>query len=393
MENLRESWEAAYSLFWSKFDNCFSYAKTAVRARDYVRGLMSGIERKNGWQLAEFIGDEAPYAVQNFLSRAIWDSDKARDQLLKISPSYLLEDGERGSLIIDETGFIKKGSHSAGVKRQYSGTAGRIENSQIGVFMALAGSKGHALVDRELYLPKEWCADRQRLESAGIPVETVFQKKHQLAIKMLERTFSHGIHPQWVLADAIYGSTYEFRKYLLDKKQAYVVAVSKQQHISMNFQQIRVDAAIENFPAEAWNKISAGTGAKGERWYEWAAMKLCWPASEGMSQYLLARRSIKDPLDISYYFCHASDEVTLNDLTRAAGQRWHIESCFEHAKQEVGLDEYEVRSWKGWYRHITLSMVGLLLLNIFKGLGNAVPVGGKIEGGCLKCGGKSPFFG
>lgn len=176
MENLRVSWEAAYSLFWSKFDNCFTYAKTAIRARDYVRGLMSGIERKNGWQLDEYIGDEAPYAVQNFLSRAIWDVDMARDQLLEITPSYLLEEGEAGSLIIDETGFIKKGNHSAGVKRQYSGTAGRIENSQIGVFMALAGSKGHALVDRELYLPKEWCADKQRLASAGIPMETVFQK-------------------------------------------------------------------------------------------------------------------------------------------------------------------------------------------------------------------------
>ena len=220
MENLRAFWETAYSLFCSKFDNCFSYAKTAVRARDYVRGLMSGIERKNGWQLAEFIGDEAPYAVQNFLSRAVWNADKARDQLLKISPSYLLEEAERDSIIIDETGFTKKGSHSAGVKRQYSGTAGRIENSQIGVFMALAGSKGYALVDRELYLPKEWCADRQRLQSVGIHEQAIFQTKQQLAIKMLERAFSHGIQPQWVLADALYGSSYEFRKYLLDKKQA-----------------------------------------------------------------------------------------------------------------------------------------------------------------------------
>ena len=360
MENLRASWETAYSLFWSKFDNCFSYAKTAVRARDYVRGLMSGIERKNGWQLAEFIGVEAPNAVQNFLSRAVWVADKARDQLLKISPSYLLEDGERGSLIIDETGFIKKGGHSAGVKRQYSGTAGRIENSQIGVFMALAGSKGHALVDRELYLPKEWCADRQRLQSVGIHEQAIFQTKQQLAIKMLERAFSHGIQPHWVLADALYGSSYEFRKYLLDKKQAYVVAVSRQQHISMNFQQIRVDAAIENFPPKAWSKITAGTGAKGERWYEWSFTKLCWTASEGMSQYLRARRNIKKPEDISYYFCHAPDEVSLNELARAAGQRWHIESCFEYAKQEVGLDEYEARSWKGWYHHITLSMTGLL---------------------------------
>lgn len=392
MKNLRECWENAYSIFWSHFDNCFTYTKTAIRARDYVRGLMSGIERKNGWQLAEFIGDEAPYAVQNFLSRAIWSSDMARDQLLEIAPAYLLEKGDMGSLVIDETGFIKKGNHSAGVKRQYSGTAGRIENSQIGVFLALAGAKGHALIDRELYLPKEWCADKSRMKAAGIPEETTFQTKHQLAMKMLDRAFSHGIHPQWVLADALYGSSYEFRKFLLDKNQAYIVAISRQQHITIGFQQIKVDAAVEKFPADAWSKLSAGSGTKGQRWYEWIAIKLCWPASEGMSQYLLVRRSLKETKDMAYYFCHASDAISLDELALAAGARWHIESCFEHAKQEVGLDEYEVRSWKGWYRHITLSMIGLLLLTIFKGLGDAAPVGKKIGDGRIKCRGKSAFF-
>lgn len=316
----------------------------------------------------------------------------ARDQLLEIAPAYLLENGDMGSLIIDETGFIKKGNHSAGVKRQYSGTAGRIENSQIGVFLALAGTRGHALIDRELYLPKEWCADKSRMKAAGIPEETTFQTKHQLAMKMLDRAFSHGIHPQWVLADALYGSSYEFRKFLLDKNQAYIVAMSRQQHITIDFQQIRVDEAVEMFPADAWNKLSAGSGTKGQRWYEWAAMKPCWPASEGMSQYLLVRRNLKATKDMAYYFCHASDDISLDELALAAGARWHIESCFEHAKQEVGLDEYEVRIWKGWYRHITLSMIGLLLLNIFKGLGDAAPVGKKIGDGRIKCRGKSAFF-
>lgn len=231
---------------------------------------------------------------------------------------YLLKDGEAGCLIIDETGFIKKGAHSAGVKRQYSGTPGRIENSQIGVFMALAGSNGYALIDREPYLPKEWRSDRQRMKTAAISEETTFLTKHQLAMKMLDRARAllHGIKYQWVLADALYGSSYKFRKFLLDKNQAYVMAISRQQHIAIGFQQIRVDDAVESFPANAWNKLSAGPGTKGERWYEWAAMKLCWPASEGMSQYLLVRRNIKDIKDIPHYFCHVSSDIAVAELAR-----------------------------------------------------------------------------
>lgn len=371
-DNLRACWERAYGRFWEAFDSCFAYRKTARRAREYVRGLMATLERKNGWQLAEFIGDSSPYAVQNFLSRAIWSADTIRDQLTKSAMETLLEKQEAGSLIIDETGFLKKGKHSAGVKRQYSGTAGRIENSQVGVFLALAGSYGHTLIDRELYLPKEWCGDKERRKAVGIPDEVGFQTKQELAINMLKRAFSNGCKPQWVLADALYGSAYSFRKFLLDNSQAYVLAISKSQCLSINFDQIRVDAAIEKLPEEAWKKLSAGCGSKGERWYEWASFALCWPASPGMLQYVLARRGINDKEDMAYYLCHAPAGVELGELVKAAGQRWQIESCFEEAKQEVGLDEYEVRSWDGWYRHITMSMIGLLLINIFKSLGNSM---------------------
>ena len=375
-DSLRTCWEQAYERFWGTFNSCFNYKKTARRAREYVRGLMATLERKNGWQLAEFIGDSSPYAVQNFLSRAVWSADKARDQLTRNAMETLLEKQEAGSLIIDETGFLKKGKHSAGVKRQYSGTAGRIENSQIGVFLALAGSNGHALIDRELYLPKEWCNDRERRKAVGIPDEVVFQTKQELAIGMLKRAFSSGCTPKWVLADALYGSAYEFRKFLLDNSQAYVLAISKSQYININLEQMRVDAAIGNLPEEAWRKLSAGRGSKGERWYEWTSFALCWPAAPGMVQYVLARRGLIDKEDIAYYFCHALAGVELEELVNAAGQRWQVESCFEEAKQEVGLDEYEVRSWDGWYRHITMSMIGLLLINIFKSLGNTM-VGGK----------------
>ena len=371
MEKLREKWEQAYEEFWSHFNKCFAYRKTFVRAQEYVRGLMAGIERKNGWQLAEFIGDKAPYGIQNFLSRAIWNEDLATDQLRSIACSCLLEENERGVLIIDETGFLKKGEHSAGVKRQYSGTAGRIENSQIGVFLALSGARGHALVDRELYLPKEWCADKDRREAVGIPLERIFQTKHELALTMLGRAFDQGMNPQWVLADSLYGSSYDFRKFFLDRGQAYVLAVNSQQCITHELHRVKVKEFVKSLPDDAWQRASAGSGTKGERWYEWAFTKLCWPASEGMSQYFLVRRNIKNPEEVAYYLCHATENITLCELAAAAGQRWHIESCFEQAKQEVGLDEYEVRSFRGWYRHITMSMVGLLLLNIFKGLGNS----------------------
>lgn len=371
-DNLRACWELAYERFWEAFDSCFNYKKTAKRAREYVRGLMATLERKNGWQLAEFIGDSSPYAVQNFLSRAIWSADMARDQLTKRAMETLLGEDDAGSLIVDETGFLKKGKHSAGVKRQYSGTAGRIENSQVGVFLALAGSNGHALIDRTLYLPKEWCEDTERRKAVGIPDEVDFQTKQKLAINMLKRAFSNGCKPRWVLADALYGSAYGFRKFLLENSQAYVLAISKSQCITIAFDQMRVDTAVGNLPEDAWIQLSAGRGSKGERWYEWTSFSLCWPSAPGMSQYVLARRSIHDKEDIAYYFCHASVGIKLEDLVKAAGQRWQIESCFEEAKQEVGLDEYEVRSWDGWYRHITMSMIGLLLINIFKNLGSTM---------------------
>ena len=292
-----------------------------------------------------------------------------------------MEENERGVLIIDETGFLKKGEHSAGVKRQNSGTAGRIENCQIGVFLALSGSRGQALVDRELYLPKEWCADKERREAAGIPLERIFQTKHELGLAMLGRAFDRGMRPQWVLADALYGSSYDFRKFFLDRGQAYVLAVNSQQCITHELNQVKVKEFAKKLPTDGWQRVSAGAGSKGERWYEWAFTKLCWPASEGMSQYFLVRRNMKNPEDLAYYLCHAAENITLSELAAAAGQRWHIESCFEQAKQEVGLDEYEVRSWRGWYRHITMSMVGLLLLNIFKGLGNSALEGKKRHSG------------
>ncbi len=367
LENLRNTWDTAYENFWNCFAQCFVTKKSFERAKSYVRGLMSGVDRKNGWQLAEFVGDPDPYAIQNFLYRATWNVDAVRDNLIEAARASLLCDREKGVLIVDETGFLKQGKHSVGVKRQYSGTAGRIENSQIGVFLALAGSRGRALIDRELYLPdKEWCQDQQRRTSAGIPDEIQFKTKPQLAIEMLERAFVAGLTPEWVLADAAYGNDSKFRRFLEERHQPYVLAISKNQRVWIGSQQIKVEEFVNNLPIENWKFLSVGHGSKGERVHDWLGIRLSYSTEDGMQKYLLAR---KNGDDIAYYFCYAPENVSLNDLAEGAGKRWNIECCFETAKQETGLDEYEVRSWQGWYRHITLSMIGLLLLEIFKGLG------------------------
>lgn len=377
--DFRQPWEEAYSTFWSNFEPCFKTRSTRHRAQSYVRGLLGTVERKNSWQLAEFLGDSEPYGIQQLLYRASWDVEKTRDELILAAKEYLLKAEEKGVLVVDETGFLKKGKHSAGVKRQYSGTAGRIENSQIGVFLALVGSLGQTLIDRELYLPKEWCEDPERMQAAKIPVNIGFHTKQQLAQSMLERAFSLGISPEWVLADAAYGDDSKFRRFLQEHNQPYIVAISSNQRIWHEYKQIRVDSFLKQFDDSAWCSCSAGNGSKGKRLYDWICIMYKERDEYGMCNYLLSRRKLHEgKIDIAYYFCYAKNDLHLDKLVEAVGKRWNIECCFETAKQEVGLDEYEVRSWQGWYRHITLSMIGLLLLNIFKSLGTGF--GEKKEG-------------
>ena len=265
-------------------------------------------------------------------------------------------------LVIDETGFLKKGSKSVGVQRQYSGTAGRIENCQIGVFMALVGSRGRALVDRELYLPESWCRDRTRCVEAGVPEDVTFATKPQLAQKMLKRAFAAGCKPAFVLADEVYGNDSKFRRFLESRGQPYVLAVSCQQRLWVEFRQKRVDEIARTTPAQAWQRLSVGDGAKGPRVYDWAAAQFGAVTEGGLIHWLLIRRSVTDPDDLAYYLCLVPQGMSANDLAQAAGRRWEIETCFECAKQETGLDEYEVRSWVGWYRHVTLSMLALAFL-------------------------------
>lgn len=364
---ITNDWAADFLSLWGRVGRNFRRSDTRKHAEGYVRGLLGRIDRKNGWQLAEYLGAASPYSIQHLLGRSNWNADTVRDEIFRYSHRHLLAPNENGVLIVDETGFLKKGDKSAGVQRQYSGTAGRIENCQIGVFLALAGSKGRALLDRELYVPRNWCEDVGRRREASIPTDITFSTKQQLAYKMLSRAFASGFSPDWVLADEVYGSDSKFRRFLEERGQAYVLAVSSQQRLWIGFSQKRVDAIGRELDPENWLRLSAGDGMKGPRLYDWAAGQFGIPTAQGLTKWLLLRRSIDKPEELAYYLCLAPSGTTLRKLAKAAGQRWSIECCFEAAKQETGLDEYEVRSWHGWYRHITLSMLSLVFLSAIRG--------------------------
>ena len=330
------------------------------RAMAYLRGLLSPAERKNRWQLAEVSGDATPYAFQHLLRRALWDPEAVREELRHYVVQHL-EDPE-AVLVIDETGFLKKGRHSAGVARQYSGTAGRIENCQIGVFVGYASRLGHALLDRELYLPKEWADDPARCRRAGIPEDRRFATKPQLAQQMLPRTLAAGVPARWVTGDSVYGDDRRLRMWLEGQPQAYVLAVSGKEYVWLGWRQRRVNTLLAGLPIDGWTRLSAGEGAKGPRWYDWRWLPLAAPVHSAWRRWLLVRRSVSTPQELQAYVVFAPQDTTLEAVVRVAGTRWVIEQLFEAAKGELGLDHYEVRSWTGWYRHMTLAMWALALL-------------------------------
>jgi SRSO17 transposase len=342
----------------------FERAEPRQRAMAYVRGLLSPAERKNSWQLAELSGDATPYGLQHLLRRALWDPDAVRDALRRYLLAHLGD--AHAVLVVDETGFLKKGQHSAGVARQYSGTAGRIENCQIGVFLAYASRHGQALLDRELYLPKEWTEEPGRCRQAGIPGERRFATKPQLAQAMLQRALAAGVPVRWVAGDSVYGDDRRLRMWLETHPQAYVLAVSGKEYVWLDWHQRQVKTVLAALPEDGWSRLSAGGGTKGPRWYDWRWLPLAEPLEPGWGRWLLVRRSISDPREVQAYVVFAPHDTTLAEIVRVAGTRWTIESCFEAAKSEVGLDHYEVRSWTGWYRHMTLAMWALALLAVLR---------------------------
>jgi SRSO17 transposase len=345
----------------------FGRAEPRARVREYVSGLVAGLERKNGWSLAEQAGEVTPDGMQRLLRWADWDIDGVRDDLRDYVVEHL---GDRdGVLIVDDTGFVKKGVRSAGVQRQYSGTAGRVENCQIGTFLAYASERGHALIDRELYVPEPWIADRDRCRAAGIPDEVEFTTKPRQAMAMLARAFAAGVPFAWVTADEAYGQVKYLRAWLEEHDAAHVVCTKVNDTlITISGRESRADELITGLPARAWRRLSVGAGAHGPREYDWARIpiRVAWQAGRG--HWLLARRSITDPTEIAYYVCYGPRRSTLLRLAWIAGSRWRIEECFQQAKNEAGLDHYQVRSWRAWHAHITLSMLAHAWLAVTRSL-------------------------
>ncbi|MFW5421071.1 IS701 family transposase [Nocardiopsis sp. CNT-189] len=357
----------AFLDFTARFAGRFGRVEPRRRMVSYLRGLLSETERKNGWTLAEAAGDDGPQGMQRLLNHYLWDADALRDDVRDAVMEHI-GDPERGVLILDETGFLKKGVRSAGVARQYSGTAGRIENSQIGVFLAYGSDRGRALIDRELYLPKSWTEDRERCRAAGIGDDIDFATKPDMGLRMLQRAAGAGIPFGWVTADELYGQTSRIRVWLESHDIPHVLAVPKSQMvITMEFfGQARAHQLVSDLPDEAWERLSCGGGARGPRVYDWAAAAVRPFRREGWDHWLLARRSIADPADIAYYICFCPAGTALEEIARVAGSRWMVEECFQAAKNETGLDHYQVRGYTAWYRHITLSMAALAFLAILR---------------------------
>ena len=359
-------WKEGLETVACRLDRHFARSEGRQRVRAYLRGLLSPTERKNGWQLAEAAGDRAPHGVQHLLGRAVWSAEAARDDLLCFVKEHLAD--ARGILVIDETGFVKKGTKSVGVSRQYSGAAGRIENSQIGVFAAYvspAHGNARTLVDRAIYLPKSWTDDPARCRAAGVPANVDFATKPRLARELIARAADAGLPCAWVVADSVYGGDGSLRLWLEERRQPYVLAVTGQYRLFDGTRREWAATMARRRPARAWKRLSCGAGSKGERLYEWT----CWQIrtiDKDHCRWLLARRRPEDRAEVSCFVVSGLKTTTLEEMVRVVGARWAIEECFEIAKGELALDQYEVRSWAGWQRHATLVLWLQALLSILR---------------------------
>jgi SRSO17 transposase len=354
---LRAALKAAAARLAPHFPNPAARATAAA----YLQSLLSTLERKNSWQLAEAAGLANPYGFQHLLGRAHWDAEALRDEHRQEVLAGLGQ--EDAVLAIDETGVIKKGTKSAGVARQYCGTSGKLDNCQVGVFLSWQTAKGHALLDRVLYLPREWTDDPARCRAAGIPEGVPFATKPELARRLVERALQAGARPAWVVADSVYGADHKLRFFLEERQQPYVMAVSSAQSVWTGLSQRRLKGLVALAPAEAWQRLEVGAGTKGPRLFEWAAVSINHPYEpRNWQRWVLLRRSCSDPQDIAFYLAFGPAGTPVSELARAAGRRWAIEEAFAQGKGEVGLAQYEVRSWVGWHRHMTLAMAAHALL-------------------------------
>ena len=343
------------------------FARPQPRRRTllYLQGILSTTERKNSWQLAEHAREARPYGMQRLLSSAHWDVDGVRDDVRTYAIEHL--GTESAILVIDETSFPKRGDKSAGVGVQYCGTTGQVENCQVGVFLTYVTARGHTLIDRELYLLSEWLEDDQRRHAVGIPETIGFQTKPELAKRMLERVWDAQIPIAWVVADTVYGENLDLRTWLQAHGYAYVLAVPCNEPVGIvtpdgRRRQVQVrDVPSLLLNQHTWQRLSMSDGTKGPRLFDWACVPILHRWQADGQHWLLLRRNVSDPQDLAYYFVFGPPATTLHEMVQAGGARWHIEEDFANTK-DMGLDHYQVRSWIGWYRHITLVMLAHVFL-------------------------------
>lgn len=349
-----QTWQCWWDEIACRIAPIFARAESRQQVMAYLSGLLSPAERKNSWQLAEISGASTPYGFQHLLGRAAWNPDQLRDALR----SYVLEHlGDPAAIgVLDETGFLKKGTHSVGVTRHYTGTAGRVENCQIGVFLAYASPHGQTLLDRELYLSTAWTDDPARCAQAGVPADRGFATKPELARQMLERTRTADVELAWVTGDSVYGNDRPLRQWLENHAQAYVLGISDLEHLWIGHTPASLADLRARLAGEPWERHCSGMGSQGPRWYEWHRLALNPPPQPGWTRWVLFRRSCTDPTEVTAYRVFAPNDTDLATLARVVGTRWTVEESIQVAKGEVGLDHYEVRSWTGWYRHITLAL-------------------------------------
>jgi SRSO17 transposase len=344
----------------------FSRRDLRSNAEAYVRALLMPGVSGNCWALAQAIGHERPHRLQHLLSGAVWDEDAVRDAVRAFVARHL---GESGVLIFDETGDLKKGTATAGTGRQYTGTAGRIENAVVAVYATYATAHGHALIDRELYVQREWFAEPERMRAAGFAADHAFATKGQIARDQARRALDGGLRPAWGTGDEVYGRSSELREEFEQRGTGYVFAVGRDfQLTTSGHVKMRADLALGLVEARGWNRRSCGNGSKGRRLYDWA-----WIATASPRHHLLIRQKISDPSELAYYIAYIPEHYicSLTDLIKVAGARWAIEDDFQDAKQSVGLDETQVRGYRAWKRHTALALAAYALLAIASALAKA----------------------